>query len=141
MAVYREILRLVGVAHPPLASIFEHAAVVELTEARVVLGFEAQSFAATQATTPEAIEAMTRAVREYFGAPTQVAIDLSARETPKETVAIADAARRKEEVDKARALVAGHPLVVEALRLFDAELREIILPAENASERAEARAT
>jgi DNA polymerase-3 subunit gamma/tau len=127
LAVFRTILKSLAETAPSMASVFEHAAVLELTRERVVLGFEAQSFAGAQATEPEALEAVTRAVRAHFGAPTHVAIDLSARDRPIDTVAVADAVERKDALDKARAKAAAHPLVVEALRLFDAELREIVL--------------
>jgi DNA polymerase-3 subunit gamma/tau len=127
LSVFRTILRVVAETRPALASIFEHAAVLELSRERVVLGFESQSFAGAQATEPEALEAITRAVRAHFGAPTHVAIDLSARDKCADTVAQADAAERREALDKARAKAAAHPLVVEAVRLFDAELREVIV--------------
>jgi DNA polymerase III subunit gamma/tau len=126
LTVFRTILKTLAETAPSMASVFEHAAVLELTRERVVLGFEAQSFAGAQATEPEALEAVTRAVRAHFGAPTHVAIDLSARATPTDTVAVADAAARKDALEKARAKAAAHPLVVEALRLFDAELREVV---------------
>jgi DNA polymerase-3 subunit gamma/tau len=127
LAVFRGILRVIAEKHPAVASVFEHASVLELTRDRVILGFEAQSFAGAQASEPEALEAVTRAVRAHFGAATHVAIDLSARNKPTDTVAVADAAERKDALDKARAKAAAHPLVVEALRLFDAELRDVIV--------------
>jgi DNA polymerase-3 subunit gamma/tau len=128
LAVFRGLLRLVAETDPVVASIFEHAAVLELSSSRAVLGFEAQSFAGAQATEPEALEVVTRAVRAHFGAPTHVVIDLFAQGKPRDTVALVDAAERKDALDKARAKAAGHPLVLEALRLFGAELREVVLP-------------
>jgi DNA polymerase III subunit gamma/tau len=127
LVVFRAILRRLAETRPALASIFEHASVRELTSKRAVFGFEAQSFAGAQAKEPEALDVVTRAVRSYFGAPTQVAIDLSAGARPGETVAVAAAAMRRELSDKARAAAAAHPLVVEALRLFGGELREVRL--------------
>jgi DNA polymerase-3 subunit gamma/tau len=126
LEVFRGILEKVAETHPAIASVFEHAEVKELTEARVVLGFPAESFAGAQAKQPEALEAVTRAVRGHFGVATSVAIDLS-RGPSNETVAIAAAARRKEMTDKAKAVAAAHPLVVEALRVFHGELVEVRL--------------
>jgi DNA polymerase-3 subunit gamma/tau len=125
--VFRGILARVAETHPSVASVFEHAVVLELSPSRAVLGFPAESFAGAQAKEPEALEAVTRAVRAHFGTATQVAIDLSARAASNDTVAIAAAARRKEASDKAKAAVAAHPLVVEALRVFRGELLEVRL--------------
>jgi hypothetical protein len=127
LVVFRAILRRIAETRPALASVFEHASVRELTSQRVVLGFEAQSFAGTQAQAPEALDVVTQAVRAHFGVPTEVTLDLSARTRPGETVAIHAAASRREASDKARAVGAAHPLVVEALRLFGGELREVRL--------------
>jgi DNA polymerase-3 subunit gamma/tau len=125
LVVFRAILRRIAESHPAIASIFEHASVREITRERVVLGFGPQSFAGAQAKEPEVLDIVTRAVRAYFGAPTQVAIDLSAGGGSDETVAVAAAASRREASEKARAAVENHPLVVEALRLFGGELREV----------------
>jgi DNA polymerase-3 subunit gamma/tau len=127
LPVFRAILLRLAETRPALASIFEHASVRELTSERAVFAFEAQSFAGAQAKEPEALDVVTRAVRAHFGAPTQVLIDLSAEPRSGETVAVAAAALRKEVSDKARAAAAAHPLVVEALRLFGGELREVRL--------------
>jgi hypothetical protein len=127
LAVFRGILRRVAESHPALASVFEHAAVRELTKTRAVLGFAAESFAGAQAKEPEALEVITRAVRAHFGAPTEVVLDLSAQRASGGTVAVAVAAERKQITEKAKAAAAGHPLVVEALRVFNAELVEVRL--------------
>jgi hypothetical protein len=125
--VFRAILRRVAETHPAVASVFEHASVLVLTHERVVLGFGAGSFAGAQAREPEALEVVTRAVRAHFGAPTEVALDLSARAPAGGTIAVAAAAERKEMTDKAKATARAHPLVVEALRVFGAELLEVRL--------------
>jgi DNA polymerase-3 subunit gamma/tau len=127
LVVFRTILGRVAETHPAVASVFEHASVLELTEARAVLGFSAQSFAGAQAKEPEALEVVTRVLRAHFGAPTEVVLDLSARVSAAGTVAVAAAAERKQMTDKAKATAAAHPLVVEALRVFHGELLEVRL--------------
>jgi hypothetical protein len=127
LVVFRAILHRIAETRPALASVFEHASVLELTNRRVVLAFEAQSFAGTQAQAPEALEVVTQAVRAHFGVKTEVTLDLTARTRPVETVAIHAAASKRDASDKARAAGAAHPLVVEALRLFGGELREVRL--------------
>jgi DNA polymerase-3 subunit gamma/tau len=128
LASWRAILRRVAEARPALGSVFEHASILELTPERATFGFEAQSFAGAQAREPEALEILTREVRAHFAKATHVSIDLVAPKAPAShpaTIASIDAAKRREAADKARAVVKAHPLVVEAMRLFGAELREV----------------
>jgi DNA polymerase-3 subunit gamma/tau len=124
---WRAILRRIATERPGLGSIFEHATVLELTPDRATLGFEAHSFAGAQAKEPEALETLTREVRAHFGRATHIEILVAERGPTSEiaTVASIDAAKRREAADKARAVVKAHPLVVEAMRLFGAELREV----------------
>jgi hypothetical protein len=44
------------------------------------------------------------------------------------SIASIDAAKRKQALVEARAAVAKHPLVLKAIAIFDAELRDIRLP-------------
>ena len=127
LEIFRGILSSVAESDPAVASIFEHAVVLELSPSRARLGFPQGSFAGMQAKEPEALEVVTRAVRAHFGAPTEVAVDLSVRAASRETVAVADAARRKDAMEKAKAEAAAHPLVVEALRVFRGQLLEVRL--------------
>jgi hypothetical protein len=127
LVIFRVILGRVAETHPALASVFEHASVLGLAPERVVLGFPPESFAGAQAKEPEALEVITRVVRAHFGVATEVVIDLSARVAAGGTVAVAAAAERKQRTDKAKAAVAQHPLVVEALRVFKGELLEVRL--------------
>jgi DNA polymerase-3 subunit gamma/tau len=113
------------------ASFFEHALPVEVSPARVVFGFEPNAgFMALRAAESEALEALTNAVRAHFGgAPTQVVLDVAARPLPGvRTVAALDAEQRIADIARARAAVAAHPVVQEAIRLFGAQLREVKLP-------------
>jgi DNA polymerase-3 subunit gamma/tau len=128
--VWRAILDRLRSARPALASILEHAVPLELEAKRVVIGFETSaSFFAARASEPEALEALTREVRAHFGAPTQVALDLSARaSTGVRTLAAVDGERRSADLAKARAAVEGHPLVQEAIRVFGATVRDVRLP-------------
>jgi DNA polymerase-3 subunit gamma/tau len=128
LATWRAVLRRIAEVRPALGSIFEHATVIELTKERATLGFETLSFAGAQAKEPEALETLTREVRAHFGHATQVVIDLTTARAPVShtaTVASIDAARRREAADRARAVAQAHPLVVEAIRLFGAEVREV----------------
>lgn len=128
LLIWRTILDRIAAARPALRAIFEHATVLELSPERATFRFEDQSFAGAQAREPEALETLTREVRAHFRKTTHVTLDLTARTAPVShpaTVASIDAAKRRETADKARTAVKAHPLVVEAMRLFGAELREV----------------
>jgi DNA polymerase-3 subunit gamma/tau len=128
LAVWRAILHAIAQTRPSLGAVFQHAAILELTPERAIFGFESQSFAGAQARDPEALEILTREIRAYFGKVTYVAIDHLAPKasvSQSATIASIDAAKRKENSDRARASVRTHPLVLEAVRLFGAELQEV----------------
>jgi DNA polymerase-3 subunit gamma/tau len=128
--VWRTILERIRARRPSLASVLEHAIAMETTATRFVIGFEpSAAFLAARASEPDALEELTREIRGHFGAPTQVALDLSARATEAtKTIAALDSEHRAAELAKARALVEGHPLVREAVRLFGAQVRDVKLP-------------
>jgi DNA polymerase-3 subunit gamma/tau len=130
LAVWRAIVERVRPVRPALASVLEHAVPLELNPRRVTVGFDpSASFFAARASEPESLEALTREIRNHFSAPTQVAVDLSARPGPSlKTVASIDAEKRTAELARARADIEGHPLVQEAVRLFGAQLRDVKLP-------------
>jgi DNA polymerase III subunit gamma/tau len=61
------------------ASFYEHALPLEVGPGRVVVGFAAEAaFQAESAREPEALEALTRAIRAHFNAPTQVVLEVGA---------------------------------------------------------------
>jgi DNA polymerase-3 subunit gamma/tau len=128
--VWRAILDRLRTRHPALASVLDHAIPLETTAARLVVGFEpSAAFLGARASEPDALDELTREVRAYFGQPTKVALELSARAPMgTKTIASIDADRRSAELANARATVEGHPLVQEAVRLFGAQLRDVKLP-------------
>jgi DNA polymerase-3 subunit gamma/tau len=128
--VWRTIVERVRPTRPALASVLEHAVPLELNPRSVTLGFEpGAAFFAARASETESLEALTREIRDHFAAPTQVAIDLSARPGPTlKTVASVDAEKRSADLAKARAAIEDHPVVREVVRLFGAQLRDVKLP-------------
>ncbi len=130
--VWRAVLGRVRATRPDRASVLEHAVVMEMSAARVVLGFDpASAFLAARASDPEALDALTLAVRTHFGAPTTIVIDAAAK-LPSgggtRTIASLDAERRERDLANARAAVEAHPIVKEALRIFDARVKDVKLP-------------
>ncbi len=128
---WRAILERVRLSSPPLFSVLQHAAPLQVNPEDVVLAYEAKDLLASQATDAEALELLTREVRAHFGTATNVALDLSNRSLAgMTTVAREEAGKKKLELAAARELVQNHPLVREAISLFSAELREVRLPGE-----------
>jgi hypothetical protein len=127
---WRAIVEHIRTARPALASVLEHAFPLAVGAAHVVVGFEASAaFLAARASEPESLETLTREVRAYFGAPTRVELNLSAKPAPAmRTVASLDAERRTAELASARAAIEGHPVVREVVRLFGAQIRDVKLP-------------
>ncbi len=130
MVTWRAIIARLREAQAPVASFFEHALPVEISSSRVIVGFElSAAFQAERAREPEALEALTHAVRAHFGAPTHVALEVAAKAAPGvRTVASLEAEGRRAEIAAARAAVETHPLVQEAIRVFGAELCDVKLP-------------
>jgi DNA polymerase III subunit gamma/tau len=127
---WRAVIAKLREVQAPLASFFEHALPLEITPSRVVVGFEVSAaFQAARAAEPEAMEALTRAVRAHFGAPTQVVLENTAKAAPgMRTLASLETERRVEDLAAARAAVEAHPLVQEAIRVFGAEVCDVKLP-------------
>jgi DNA polymerase III subunit gamma/tau len=130
MIAWRAVIARLRETQAAVASFFEFALPLEITPARVVIGFEVSAaFQAARASEPEAMEALTQAVRAHFSAPTQVMVEVAAKASPGvRTIASLDAERRVAELAAARAAVAAHPLVQEAIRVFGAELSDVKLP-------------
>jgi DNA polymerase-3 subunit gamma/tau len=115
----RKILDGVRESRPDLASIFAHGIPVEVTPARIVLGYEQNSFLGVQAAEAEAHELLTQHARAFFRQGTTVLIDLSAKVDPAvPSVAMVDEARREARMHEARERLIGHPTLVAAARIF-----------------------
>ena len=129
-AAWQAVIMQLRETQAPVASFFEYALPLEMTAARVLIGFEvAAAFQAARASEPEAVEALTRAVRAHFGAATQVVLEVASKGAPGvRTVASLDAERRSAELAAARAAVVAHPVVQEAMRVFGAALIDVKLP-------------
>lgn len=129
---WRSVIERVRALRPPVASIYEMAVPVEVTAARVTLAFEpSASFLAARAAEPEALEVITQAVRAHFDRATVVVLQPTAAPAGSvKSVAQVNAENRLADREKARARVEGHPLVRAAVRLLDAEVRDVRLPTE-----------
>jgi DNA polymerase-3 subunit gamma/tau len=125
---WRAILDRVRQGDPGLASALEHAAPIEVSSARVALGYATDDFLGHHASEDASIAALKRAVQTHFGVAVPVQIDTKHRGGKGGSVHAIDSAERRAEIAKARSAVEEHPVVREIVRLFDAELRDIKLP-------------
>jgi hypothetical protein len=131
IAVWRSILALVKKERPAIAATLELAAPNVVSRERIVLGFEPSSFEDGRAGESDARTVLAEVAKAFFGgdAP-DVTFDVTARGAKAASVASLDAAKRKAAVVEARSAVERHPLVQKAIAIFDAELKDIRLPAQ-----------
>jgi DNA polymerase-3 subunit gamma/tau len=128
---WRSILALVKKEHPAVAATLELAAPNVVAPDRIVLGFEPGSFEDGRAEESDARIILAKVAQLFFDGPAPaVTFDMSARGSKNASVASLDAAKRKAAIAQARSLVEKHPLVQKAIAIFDAELKDIRLPAQ-----------
>jgi hypothetical protein len=132
IATWRAILARIKPTQPAIAATLELAAPQLVTRDRIVLGFEPESFENSRASESEAKSVLAEAAKAVFSSAALPAVtfDVAARGSKGASVASLDAAKRKAAVLEARSLVEKHPLVQKALAIFDAELKDIRLPAQ-----------
>ncbi len=128
LGVWRAVLAHVREERPPMASVFEHAVVLELGPERVRVGYTQDDFLGSQAAEPEAVALLARAARAHFGAAVEVRVEQNVKASKSATVFAIDSAQRQADLKKARAAVEGHPMVKAVVELFGAEIREVKLP-------------
>ncbi|WP_437734606.1 DNA polymerase III subunit gamma/tau [Sorangium sp. So ce1335] len=128
LATWRAVITGVRALRPALASVLEHAAVLELSPTRVALGYyETNAFLAGQATEPAAREMLARVLQSHFGGPVELVFETITRGSAGPSLAQVETAERKARVDAARRAVADHPLVTAAIELLGAELKDVRL--------------
>jgi hypothetical protein len=129
---WRALLAKVKPVRPAIAATLELAAPQVVTRERIVLGFEPGSFEDGRAGETDAKTVLTEMAQAFFGtkAPPEVSFDMSARGSKGASVASLDAAKKKAALLEARAQVEKHPLVQKAIAIFEAELKDIKLPAQ-----------
>lgn len=129
---WEAILARVRADKASLASVFEHAAPLSIASGRIVLAYEAGSFLAEQASETEAQSSLAAASTAHFGERTVIEIDLTGRQREVESLAARNSAAQAARIAEAKQKVAEHPLVLAAVSLLGAELREVRLPGDTA---------
>lgn len=113
---------------PRVASVFEHAAPLIVEPGRLLLGVEPNSFIAQQAQDAEAQALLRHAASDHFGVATEVELDLGGGYGKVQTLAAKHSAEQAARLAEARQLVANHPLVLDAIEVLGAELKDVRLP-------------
>ncbi|WP_437590406.1 DNA polymerase III subunit gamma/tau [Sorangium sp. So ce1000] len=127
LATWRAVIAAVRAQRPALASVLEHAAVLELTPTRVALGYEANSFLSGQATEPASRDLLARVLGSHFGGPAELVFETVTRGSAGPSLAQVETAERKARIEAAKRAVAEHPLVTAAIELLGAELKDVRL--------------
>ena len=125
---WRTILGRVRATNVGLASVLEHAVPLEVSADKLWLGIEEGSFYEQQARDEQAVDLLTRIVRDYFGASTAVSFTLrDATETRGQTLFDRDEAVRVEQAAKARQALEQHRLVRTAIDALGAKIHHVKL--------------
>ncbi len=131
-ATYRTIVDRIREKKPGFAALFEGAVVLAIGKEQLRLAYEANSFLADQVSDTEGLDLLTREVRAHFGAATSVEIEKTTKSLAGQaTLSAVNAQKERARLLAARERVLAHPLVKEAVRLFDAKA-EVRLPPEEA---------
>jgi len=130
LAAWEAILAIVRADKPALASVYEHAAPLEVSEERLCLAYRQGTFLAEQADAPEARAILSAAAAKHFGKDVAVEIDTNNRHDDIQSIAAKNAAALAARVEAARERVRRHPLVAAAVEHLGAELREVRLPSD-----------
>jgi DNA polymerase-3 subunit gamma/tau len=125
---YAEVIEDVRVESGRLASLLERGSLVDLSAAGVVLAVEPRSFEAQQLGVPATRAALGAAIVRSLGVGATLAIvDLAEGVEPVTLAQMVAEATRARQAELERS-VREHPLVVEAIRVLGAEIRDLRVP-------------
>lgn len=131
ITTWRALLERVRKTSPAIAATLELAAPLTVNRDALVLAFERESFEDGRAGEQDAHAVLLAEAQAHFGAATKVTFQVAARGTSKgASVAYLDKAKKKQAMIDARLAIENHELVRAAKTIFDAELRDVRLPAQ-----------
>jgi DNA polymerase-3 subunit gamma/tau len=133
LAAFRDVVAEVHAHLPGIASVLEHAALVEASPRRLVVGFEPGSFLASQLGEARALAVVRDAARARLGPDVEVAIVAVPRDALGGTLARRASEVLRGKIAEAEKVVREHPIVAAAVEILGAELREVHLAPELAS--------
>ncbi len=124
-AGWERLIARVGRDSRALASVLEHATVLEFGPQGVRLGFERGTFYAESATDSDNQKILRAAVEAQFGQPVVCTIDSVEAAQGQSSVAKARQEEQQAEVQRARTAGAQHPAVQEAVAVLGGEVRQV----------------
>jgi len=128
LAAWRAIISLLRDRNAALASVLEHVVPIRVGPSEVRLGIERGSFFETQIRDDKSVDLLTRVVREYFGAPTEVALTLEdAQAGSRPTLYDVVERERRERLALERRALEQHPLVRAAVETLGARIIDVKL--------------
>jgi hypothetical protein len=126
MASWEPIVVAIGATRPALGAVLAHAIPQVVNGERLAIAFPKSSFYAKQAGTAESQAAiMDIAERRLGSRPKLEIVELGSVTYEGPTIAKLEDERRRARLDAARKKALNHPIVVEALLVFDAKDRPV----------------
>ncbi len=130
LSTWRLLVDRVRKAKPEAAAMLDLAVPITVSRDKLVVGVEDASFEDTRAEQTDARTVLMAEARAHFGASTEVTFERAAPGSSRvASVAYLDQAKKKQMQVEARYAVEHHDLVQHAIRVFQAELRDVKLPA------------
>lgn len=130
LSTWRLLVDRVRKTKPEAAAMLDLAVPITVSRDKLVVGVEDASFEDTRAEQTDARTVLMAEARAHFGASTEVTFERAAPGSSRvASVAYLDQAKKKQMQVEARYAVEHHDLVQHAIRVFQAELRDVKLPA------------
>ena len=126
LGAWREIIALLGEQNAGLASVLEHVVPVRVTPREVRLGIEQGSFYEVQLRDDKSIDLLTRVVRGYFHAATEVSLAIDGpAPSARRTLYDVEEQERRQRLALERRALEQHPLVRTAVEKLGARILDI----------------
>jgi DNA polymerase-3 subunit gamma/tau len=121
---WKELLTFIRTKKPPLASFLEHGTLARLTSGSIEIGFPKNSFFLERIQEQTKKQELIQICEEFFGAKKKVTIHVVTTKDEEKKDANLSLAQKNEKIRKE---AKNHPLVKEALAIFEGSITEIKL--------------
>jgi DNA polymerase III, subunits gamma and tau len=121
---WKELLTFIRTKKPPLASFLEHGTLARLTSGSIEIGFPKNSFFLERIQEQTKKQELIQICEEFFGAKKKVTIHVVTTKDEEKKDANLTLAQKNEKIRKE---AKNHPLVKEALAIFEGSITEIKL--------------
>ena len=128
LTVWVQVLDDLAARHPEIAAVLQHAALLDLSDAGLMLGYEPGNVFARQANDKDTREALAEALLRTLGKSVPIQIEEeSKRAAGSDTVYAQHERERQEAVRRALQAARKHPAVVSALEVLGARIKDLKL--------------